>query len=440
MRIIGMKTIICYIITAVLVLVQVILPTTVHADWPTFRGDDHNTGYLESDVSNVRSEAWIRNLNSGSIDTSPIVANGKVYVVTNGEFDWTSLTRIKKSRVHCLSESTGETIWSKEIESQQWQSSSPVIFGGRLFFGSTNGDFYCLSESDGEILWSYPTGLGINSTGITSSPVIKDERIYIGAGNGNVYCFGLNGNEIWNFSIGSNIHSASPTIVDNRIYIGADNGRFYCLKIDDGEELWNISTKGRVRTTAAYYEEKLYFVASVYQGDFIIVEGYLYCINTDGSQDWVLNIGASSTSPTISNEKIFVGTSKGFYCYNMAGEELWEFTPNGPVSLASCATRDEVLFMTNVNDSELNAHSTLYCLDFNGNQIWYYTLKPYQWALSSPTISDGTVFVTSDNGHVYSLESEHEENDEGEIVPYIIMTISFLLIVILIALIVRSRR
>ncbi len=440
MRIMTLKSGTCYIITAALVLAQMVLPAMVSADWPTFRGDIHNTGYLDSDVSKVRSEAWIKNLNSGAIDTTPIVSNGKVYVVSNGEFDWTSFIWITKSRVHCLSESTGEAIWSTEIESQQWQSSSPAISNGKVLLGSTSGDFYCLSENSGEILWSRSTGLGINFTGITSSPVVKDDRVYIGAGNGRLYCFDLSGNEIWNFSVGANIYTSSPTIVDDRIYIGSDNCRLYCVKKEDGSELWNFSTSGRVRTTAAYYNEKLYFVASLYHGDWAIVDGYLYCINTDGSQEWVTNIGISSTSPTIAHDKIFVGTSEGFYCYNMAGEELWEFTPNGPVSLASCATNGEVLFMTNVNDSELNAHSTLYCLDFNGNQIWNYTLKPYQWALSSPSISDGTVFVASDNGHVYSLESGHKENGDEVNSPYIIMAVVFFLIVILVAVIVRSRR
>ena len=148
----------------------------------------------------------------------------------------------------------------------------------------------------------------------------------------------------------------------------------------------------------------------------------------------------------MTEDKVFVGTQSKFYCYDLSGERIWEFNTNGPVTPASCASNDLVLFLTNVNDSLSDAYSTLYCLDFQGALIWNYTLEPYNWALASPTLSNGKVFAASDNGRIYCLGSLEADGDSDNGSPwdsaaYLIMAIALIMVFILIMVgVVRSMR
>ena len=63
-------------------------------------------------------------------------------------------------------------------------SSSPVVTGGAVFFGSYDGHVYALNSATGEKLWDYTTG-----EKITSSPAVADGVLYIGSHDGKLYAF-----------------------------------------------------------------------------------------------------------------------------------------------------------------------------------------------------------------------------------------------------------
>ncbi len=72
----------------------------------------------------------------GAIQSSPVVADGKVYFATNE----------LEGQVYCLDISDGHPIWSYNPSPTNWILSSPVVADGDLFIASDNGHVYAFSD------------------------------------------------------------------------------------------------------------------------------------------------------------------------------------------------------------------------------------------------------------------------------------------------------
>ena len=63
--------------------------------------------------------------------------------------------------------------------------SSPVVAGGRVYVGSSDGRFYVLSQDKGQKLFEFDMGAPV-----TASPALASGRIVIGSLDGRLICFG----------------------------------------------------------------------------------------------------------------------------------------------------------------------------------------------------------------------------------------------------------
>ena len=66
-----------------------------------------------------------------------------------------------------------------------WDIESPVVAGGRVYVGSSDGHLYGLDAASGKKVWEYEIGAAI-----TASPTIASGRLVISAQDGRVYVFG----------------------------------------------------------------------------------------------------------------------------------------------------------------------------------------------------------------------------------------------------------
>ena len=85
--------------------------------------------------------------------------------------------------VRALHPKTGELLWSFAAGSKV--DSSPVVASGRVYFGTTGGTLFGLDLSSGEERWRFAAGAAI-----IASPSMAGDRLVIGAENGYLYCFG----------------------------------------------------------------------------------------------------------------------------------------------------------------------------------------------------------------------------------------------------------
>ena len=113
--------------------------------------------------------------------TSPVVANGVLYVSTHFGYS-----------VFALDAKNGSQIWSSYAGSVIFESSAAadgIIYLGSLFATrAQSGMIYALNASTGNIMWTYFTGSFNN---INSSPVAANGILYVCCGN-SLFAFGSN--------------------------------------------------------------------------------------------------------------------------------------------------------------------------------------------------------------------------------------------------------
>jgi len=109
-------------------------------DWPTYRHDPNRSGHTQSVVPADLKVEWQTQL-EGKL-TSPVIANGKVYVAS-----------VDLRTVYALNEDDGQVLWSYVASGRV--DSPPSIYKGRVIFGCADGWVYCLRAADGELNWRF---------------------------------------------------------------------------------------------------------------------------------------------------------------------------------------------------------------------------------------------------------------------------------------------
>ena len=228
----GTRVVRCAFTMCTLLLVTM---QTSAESWPQWRGTARNGTTSESSGYDGSSwnptEIWELN-NWGKGGTSPILVNGKIYVM-----GWSG----GKDYVYCVNASNGSTVWSSnyncpEYGRKQWGRNQQYIGGplatpaldvanNRLYTYSCDGDLRCYNSTNGSLVWStnlYNTYNMLISTagenyGTQSAPLISGSWVVVEVGKGtnsaSMMAFNkTNGSLAWK-SASNEIHGRSSSPV-----------------------------------------------------------------------------------------------------------------------------------------------------------------------------------------------------------------------------------
>ncbi len=325
--------------------------------------------------------------------------------------------------------------------------STPLIDNGVIYFGTTKGDFFAVDKKRGQLKWTYNTGMPINS-----SAASQGERIFFTDNRQTLFCLNkTSGKKIWEFKMGEKLaypwrfdyYYSSPVLYEDKLIVGGDDGYLYNLYQKDGKLAWKFKSKGLIRATASVYngmvlfgdtegifyaldlrtgkekwifkvagesmkledfgfDRKAIFGAAVISNDKIVFgarDGFLYCLNNEGKQLWVMDHQVSWVISTVAIKDSFVvtGTSDGRFVQAVnlnTGKEIWKFRPNSLFWSSPLIVNDKVYAGS--------FDGVLYCLDLKtGQRISQFSTG--EKILSSPVWNDNMLYVGSDDGNVYAL-------------------------------------
>jgi outer membrane protein assembly factor BamB len=289
----------------------------------------------------------------GNSYTSPVIANGRVFVNRGG---WGFL--------YCLYENNGTEIWNRTIGLSGQRSSTPAVDNGRVFV--VGDKVYCFYENNGTEIWKKTvTGGEIG----TSSPTVAEGKVFIYTKN--FYCFyANNGTELWNKSIGGTGY-ATPAVANGKVYINGQN--FYCFYTNNGTEIWNIA--GGTSNSPVIANGMIYFNP-----------GTIKCLYpNNGTELWSqFNSGDSYSSPAVSNDKVIVNDGSIFYCYYaINGTQIWSKSIVGSAYTTPAFAANDIVV--------INGGNNVYVLNASdGTEIWKKTVGASQF--SSPAIANGRIF------------------------------------------------
>jgi outer membrane protein assembly factor BamB len=172
------------------------------------------------------------------LSSAPAVVNGIVYFPDDGN-------------LYALNANTGSKLWSHSVGTID---SSPAVAEGVVYIGSySSKEVSAFNASTGAKLWSYKTGGAVES-----SPTVVSGVVYFASDDGNLYALnGSTGAKLWSHGIGGPTES-SPAVADGVVYIGSYDHNVYALDASTGAELWSYATGGQVASSPAVVNGVVY--------------------------------------------------------------------------------------------------------------------------------------------------------------------------------------
>jgi outer membrane protein assembly factor BamB len=182
----------------------------------------------------------------GPSETSPLVANGLVYVG-----DW-------RGDVYALAERTGTIRW--RFRTGGAVKGGVALAGGKVFVGSYDGHVYALNARTGKLVWRASAQPRLGSTGeFYSTPAVAYGRVYVGSTDGKVYSFGATSGKLrWSHHTGGYVY-ASPAVSDGLVYAGSYSHTFYAFDAATGGVRWSFQANGPISGSATVIDGVVYF-------------------------------------------------------------------------------------------------------------------------------------------------------------------------------------
>jgi outer membrane protein assembly factor BamB len=197
------------------------------------------------------------------------------------------------------------------------------------------------------------------------------------------------GEVAWTFTTTLPIFT-SPAFDDGKIYIANVDGYIYALDSQTGEQKWKVSTGLQAFSSPVAHNGKLY-VASGNQ---------IYALNTQlGQEKWKVNLYWADSTPTVTDEMLYVGTNVGYLCALdiHTGEKIWQYPAQGSIVSSPVVVNGTVYF------GSKDAH--IYALNARtGQEVWQ--IKTGGAVDASPAVADGVLYVGSSDGYLYALDSK----------------------------------
>ncbi len=202
---------------------------------------------------------------------------------------------------------------------------------------------------------------------------------------------------LWKYDAKKPLKS-SPIVIGRMAIIGSLDKRIHFLDALSGKDLGTYKVSSSISTSACGENAIIYFGLDTGRETFFAID------LKSGQLLWKEDLGDLSSSPTIYENKIFVGSFSGdlWALDKNTGEKIWRFETKAPIfstpafsKLSSFGSDDKLLCFGSTNDY-------VYALNpVTGRAKWKF--KADGAIYSSPAIKNGMVFFGSVDGNLYSL-------------------------------------
>jgi outer membrane protein assembly factor BamB len=339
-----------------------------------------------------------------SIASSPAVADGIVYYLSydralyavaadTGAVKWLFATsgerRFEAKGLHGLAP-TDQNI----ADPMDTYLSSPAVFSGRVYFGSSDGHVYAVDAKSGVLSWSFQT-----KDVVHASPAIANNTVYIGSWDSYLYALDAEtGVEKWRFKTGEDpiIHNqqgfqSSPAVVDGTVYVGCRDGHVYAVDAMTGAKKWDYSTSQSWVNGTPAVRDGVVYVGTSDTHRFHALDA------KTGRLLWVFDSkGLIFGSAALAGNLAYLGAFNGhlFAIDTKSGQLAWQFQTD--------SSKSDPLKVLNPDGSNAKPEPIFH--SFLDMTLYLYRAFSVGAILSSPAVDRSTVYFGSADGNVYALD------------------------------------
>ncbi len=348
------------------------------ANWPVFRGDPSLAGVAEDGVPDKLSLLWSFPTES-AIVSSPVMGGGRIYV---GSTD---------GKVYCLDLADGRKIW--EYDSGDDIEAPPLLLDGKVFIGNLSGKFLSLDAGSGKLLWEYKCRNSIYGSANWVKPPGKEETyVFVGCYDNRLYCFDAEkGTLIWLYETDNYINGAPATDGTHVIFGGCDE-LLHIISVSDGAKLGEVWAGSYIPGSAALVEQRAYL--GHYDNKLVAIDIHEQRIvweYADEDHPWPF-----FASPAVGETRVVIGSRDGYiHCVDRtSGRKLWDFQ-----------TRDEIDSSPVIAGDKVVAGSIdgrIYVLRLeDGKSLWSYEIGAA--IIGCPAVAGGLVAIGAEDGVLYTF-------------------------------------
>jgi len=254
---------------------------------------------------------WPYTIPPGDINTSPVVANGKVYFGTDGGASGNNY-------LVALNVTTGAQEWQYTAPDNSILS-SPAIDGTWIFFGCDDGKVYALNDTGNyaTLKWSKTTSGRVRST-----PCVYEDKLFFGSSNTDHSVFAVNkttGQSIWNFTLTSYYEIAySLAVHDDIVYFASPSRYVYALNASITPGSYSEGSPGEIVLwrSLQFTEYTLRSPAVTNDKVFLTADHVLYALDINtGLKMWSYDLTyAYDEGPVVADGRIFLADSTSLFC------------------------------------------------------------------------------------------------------------------------------
>ncbi len=188
----------------------------------------------------------------GSASRSPL----RVHAIdaASGQERWRHA--VAADGLFALDATTGEEQWYFTTTGPVYHS-SPVVANGTVYVGSKDGNVYAVDATTGAERWRFTTG-----NAVYASPAVVDEIVYVGSTDGFLYALdAATGEQRWRLETGV-VQRSAPAVVDDVVYIVGGN-LLWAVDAATGSERWQVATGGNGEGSPAVVGGTIYVGGAV---------------------------------------------------------------------------------------------------------------------------------------------------------------------------------
>lgn len=342
--------------------------------WPIFRGDAGLSGVAATELPRELELHWTYEA-GGPITSSPVLSGGLVYFGSDDQ------------KLHAVDAATGVGKWS--FETQDFIEAPPFVAFGKVFIGSNDTHLYALDAATGELRWKKATGDKIlasaNAVELAAGPAIV-----IGSYDASLYCFDAKtGEQRWVYTTDNYINGTAAIHAGRAIFGGCD-AILHVVDLVKGERASALELGGdcHIAGSIAFVDGRAYF--GHYGNAFVCVD----VAKNEVVWSYTSQDQAFFSSPAITQDRVvFGGRDRNLHCVKRdTGEAIWKFKTRRKVDSSPVVAGDKVIFGS--------GDGRLYLLALaDGAELWSQDLG--QPILSSPAVVAGKVYVGANDGLLY---------------------------------------